>query len=198
MREELQSVYNTVQNQNDETTGIKKKSWDDYKKRTFILPFILVTLSFFISAFGGSATLQTYAVHIFGEMRAPLDKYTATIFLGLAELIGTATCVLAIHFTGKRIINFISIIGTGCCFFFSAIYLYSIEHDILDAHNYTWIPTTLLIGSAFLSHMGIRLLAWILAGEVFPVKVQIFSDSIKKSINFMIKMMKKYFNRLIF
>lgn len=171
VREELQSICNIIQNSIDNVHGVKIKSWEEYKKKTFIMPFILVILSFFISAFGGSATLQTYSVQIFDEMKAPLEKYTATVFLGLAELIGTAVCVSAIHFTGKRIINFASIIGTGICFFSSALYLYLIKHNLLDAHDYTWIPTTCLIGSAFLSHMGIRLLAWILAGEVFPVKV---------------------------
>ncbi|KAF7996392.1 hypothetical protein HCN44_002024 [Aphidius gifuensis] len=182
IREELQSICNIVQN--DNVHGVKLKSWEEYKKRTFIMPFILVILSFFISAFGGSATLQTYSVQIFDEMKAPLDKYTATVFLGLAELIGTAVCVTAIHFTGKRIINFASIIGTGICFFSSALYLYLIRHNLLDAHNYTWIPTTFLIGSAFLSHMGIRLLAWILAGEVFPVKVRAFATGAAASIGY--------------
>lgn len=184
IREELQSICNTVQNSIDNVHGVKTKSWEEFKKRTFIMPFILVTIAFFISAFCGSATLQTYAVQIFDEMKAPLDKYTATVLLGLSSLIGTAICVSAIHFAGKRIINFISIIGTGLCFFSSALYLYLIKNNLLDAHKYSWLPMTLLIGSAFLSHMGIRSLSWILAGEVFPIKVRAFATGTAASIGY--------------
>lgn len=168
--EELKTVYEVSKRS---LNGDEKKEswWKIFGKRTFISPFILVTLAFFVSAFGGAATLQTFAVFIFASMEAPLDKYTATVFLGLAELIGTAVCVVIIHFSGKRIISFISIGGTGLCFLTCAIYDCLNKFEYIDAHIYTWVPTTLLISSAFFSHMGIRLLPWILCGEIFPAKV---------------------------
>ena len=135
------------------------------------MPFALVSVAFFISAFGGSATLQTFAVVIFSDLNAPIDKYTATVILGVAELVGTLLCVLIIHFTGKRKIAFWSIGGTGICFLLATIYGYLIEHKRIDGQAYTWMPTTLMIGAAFLSHVGIRLLPWVLAGEVFPANV---------------------------
>lgn len=149
----------------------KEKIWKSFGKRTFYAPFLVVTCAFFVAAFGGSAALQTFAVVIFARLNAPIEKYTAAVFLGVAELLGTLICVFAIHFTGKRLLNFLSIGGTGLSFCLAAIYGYLNEGHMVDAKNYTWLPTTLMIGAAFLSHTGIRLLPWVLAAEVFPVKV---------------------------
>lgn len=174
VREELMTITTIVQQPADRRTGDGSKMerfWEPYFRRSVTVPFLLVSVAFFVSAFGGSATLQTYAVFIFEKMNAPVEKYTAAVYLGVAELVGTATCVVAIHFTGKRSLNFVSIGGTGLCFFCSATYVYLVRYDLLDSDAYTWLPMTLLIGSAFLSHTGIRILAWILAGEVFPAQV---------------------------
>ncbi|XP_043491640.1 facilitated trehalose transporter Tret1-like isoform X1 [Polistes fuscatus] len=150
----------------------KEKFWKSYKKKTCYAPFILVTIAFFIGAFGGTSILQTFAVVIFEEMSAPIDKYTAAVFLGIAELVGTVICVSTIHFTGKRMLTFFSLVGIGFCLLLAAIYGYLNDNLIIYGENSSWIPMTLLIAAAFLSHTGIRLLPWILAGEVFPVTVR--------------------------
>lgn len=55
-------------------------------------------------------------------MKAPIDKYYATILLGAAELVGAFSCVILVHITGKRPLVFTSLIGTGVCFFAAATY----------------------------------------------------------------------------
>ncbi|XP_067209882.1 facilitated trehalose transporter Tret1 [Linepithema humile] len=172
VRDEFQALCQAVQKPADSTDSDKEKIWQSYTKRTFYLPFILVSAAFFISSFGGTATLQTFAVMIFAKLNAPIDNYTATVFLGVAQLIGTIVCVMSIHFMGKRKLSFLSIIGTGLCFLITAVYNYLNDTDYLNGVKYAWMPTTLMIGAAFASHFGIRLLPWILAGEVFPVKVR--------------------------
>lgn len=163
-----------IQKPTDNTDVDKKKIWRFYTKRTFYLPFILVSSAFFIGNFGGSATLQTFAVMIFAKLNAPIDKYTATVFLGVAQLIGITICVLTIHLLGKRKLTFLSVGGTGLCLLIIATYGYLNDMDYLDGIKYSWIPTTLMIAGAFMSNLGIRTLPWILAGEVFPVQVRAF------------------------
>ncbi|KAI4501298.1 hypothetical protein M0802_003671 [Mischocyttarus mexicanus] len=167
-----------------DATSEKEKLWKSYKKKTCYAPFILVTIAFFIGAFGGTSILQTFAVVIFEEMSAPIDKYTAAVFLGIAELVGTVICVSTIHFTGKRLLTFFSLVGIGLSLLLAAIYGYLNDNQIIYGENYTWIPTTLMIAAAFLSHTGIRLLPWILAGEVFPVKVRSSATGVAGSIGY--------------
>lgn len=59
--------------------------------------------------------LQTYAVSIFQTLEAPIDKYYATLILGLLQIIGCGTCVMLVHYTGKRILTFFSTFSAGIC-----------------------------------------------------------------------------------
>lgn len=43
-------------------------------------------------------------------------------------------------------------------------------HETANPHS--WIPLTLMLASAFLSHCGIRILPWMLVGEIFPSKIR--------------------------
>ncbi|XP_052866654.1 proton myo-inositol cotransporter-like [Anopheles cruzii] len=42
----------------------------------------------------------------------------------------------------------------------------------VNKNRYVWVPLTLLLGSAFLTHIGIRLVPWILIGEMFAPNVR--------------------------
>ena len=127
--------------------------------------------------------LQTYSIVIFSNLKAPIDKYFATTLLGTLEFVGTILCVIFIKLVGKRRLSFFSMTGLGICFMLTAIYTFTIRnlehceignligkcHDDLE-NEYSWMPLTLLLGSAIFSHCGIRLLPLILIGEVFPGK----------------------------
>lgn len=41
-----------------------------------------------------------------------------------------------------------------------------------NENKYLWLPLTLLLGSAFLTHMGIRLIPWMLIGELFAPSIR--------------------------
>lgn len=165
------AIQNSVDSRGAEVIT-EEKSWSHYTKRTFWMPFGLVAFIFTIANFGGMSSLQTYSVYIFTELRAPMNKYTATVLLGAAELIGTLSCVTLIHFTGKRKLGLVSTLSTSLCFAIVALYGQLINLGyIVETEKYDWIPTYTLIGCAYLNHLGIRLLPWVLIGEVFPPKV---------------------------
>lgn len=102
--------------------GTLKHRFRMWRKRTFLAPFLLVSFTFFTGHFSGKTPLQTYAVQIFHTLKAPMNKYHATILLGVAEMISTILGVILIHFTGKRPLVLISTIGTGLCFLGTATY----------------------------------------------------------------------------
>ncbi|XP_044010905.1 facilitated trehalose transporter Tret1-like [Aphidius gifuensis] len=161
-----------------------KKHWKEFTKQTFISPFILVIVCFVIVNFAGSVCIQTYSVEIFKELNTPIGIKIAPVYLILAQLIGTIICVVSIFFTGKRTINFISIAGGGLCSLGISIYIYLVEFNFIHENKYTWLPSLLLIGTAFISHIGIRLLVWIIVGEVFPSKVKSIATSVSVAINY--------------
>lgn len=176
------STHNPSKKQNTCTISSTPScsSWRNYTKRSFLQPYGLVAAGFFFGHFSGMTTLQTYAVSIFTKLGTPFDKYVATLYLGLVELGGALLCVILVHWTGKRPLTFVSTIGNGVCFIVVATYaqFYATEN------SYEWLPVTFLIGSAFLSHIGIRLLPWILIGEVFPPEVRGVASGASGSIGY--------------
>lgn len=158
-----------------------------FAKKDFINPYLLVIFVFFLGHFTGMTTLQTYAVQIFATLKSPINKYYATIILGVAELLGCIVCMIVIPYTGKRLLNFVSISLCSVCYVIVATYAYmiNITHLEIGSSNSThvgeiptsqtpnnWIPLTFLIASAFISHTGIRVLPWILTGEVYSNKTR--------------------------
>ena len=244
VKKEFDELYKNLTEREPNTSHEDEESLlKAFKRRTFILPYFICTLAFFIGHFSGMTTLQTYAVPIFAQLKAPVDKYFATMLLGIVELIGTGLCVMLVRFVGKRKLTFVSLFGCSFCFFSTAIYAIFIDNASGEIHNsnnianvslkiadtinatlnyetstyttnivsetsftkefvsnlqdasmsvnetsstiaslqpneHSWIPLTLLLASALLSHSGIRLLPWMLIGEVFPTKIRGISSGL--------------------
>ncbi|XP_060518481.1 facilitated trehalose transporter Tret1-like isoform X2 [Cylas formicarius] len=166
-----------------------------YTKSSFLWPFALVTLSFFLGHFCGMTTLQTYAVTIFATLKAPIDKYYATIILGVSEALGCIFSSTLVHFMGKRKMNFFSLIGCGVCFGVVGTYAFSIDVRYLQSAKITdpesletnsWMPLTFLVGSAFFSHTGIRILPWMLIGEVYYNDIRATASGFSGAASYML------------
>lgn len=106
------------------------------------------------------------------------------MIVGVAQVIGTVICVFIIHFTGKRKLSFFSVFSTGLALLLISVYGYLIMHGQIDGEKYTWMPTTLMVAAAFFSHIGLKMLPWILAGEVFPPDVRSVATGSAGSIGY--------------
>lgn len=175
----------------------------NYTSRSFLVPFALVCYSFFVGHFSGMTTLQTYAVSIFHMLEAPIDKYYATLILGILQILGTGLCVVLVHYTGKRPLTLFSTAGAAvCCLLVAGYDRYmksyglpvpieaanvttAIEEDLDTMNNpYSWIPMTLMMLLALLTHTGIRLLPWILIGEVFSARTRAGSAGLASAVGY--------------
>lgn len=175
---EIEGEFKELIDQISKASAPQEQNWKLYTKKSFYWPYSLVCFTFFLGHFSGMTTLQTYAVNIFTALQTPINKYRATIFLGTAQVIGCFVSASLIHYVGKRFLNFLSLIGCSICTCVAAYYAYSIGVTSFDSVvetnsvRHAWIPTTFLIGSAFFTHCGIRLLPWMLIGEVFTTETR--------------------------
>lgn len=189
---------------NNKKPAVKKASTIQnlklYVKKQFLWPYFVVSLVFFLSHFNGNTTLQIYAIKIFSTLKTPIDKYYATVLLGIVQFLGCIVCVVFVNILGKRVINFISLLGSGICFIIVATYAYLIDVKYFDdvvknnetgntthasifseetsIQDFRWIPVTFLVASAFLSYVGIKILPWILTGEVYFSEVRATASGI--------------------
>ncbi|XP_049786162.1 facilitated trehalose transporter Tret1-like [Schistocerca cancellata] len=148
----------------------QQPAWRNYLKRTFVRPYLLVSASFAIGHFCGMTTVQTYAVVVFSQLGAPAGRYTATLLLGVAQLLGALTGVCSVHRFGKRPLALLSAAGNGACFVVVAIL--AAHSGPASEDSNTWTPSLILVAASFMSHVGLRMLPWILIGEVYPAEVR--------------------------
>lgn len=119
------AIYNSVMKGSmSAEPKCSSKRFAPFGRRSFWAPYAIIITCFFIGHFSGMTTLQTYAVQIFHTLKAPIDKYYATMLLGICELMGTLLCIILVHYTGKRPLVLASTLGCGLCFFGCATYAY--------------------------------------------------------------------------
>lgn len=106
-------------------------------------------------------------VSLFADLDTPINEYKATLILGIVEFAGAVICVILVHWTGKRMLLITTTAGCAVCLFILATYDYfRLELKNSPITSLTWIPLVFLNLNAFLLHAGIRLLPWVLIGEV--------------------------------
>ncbi|XP_046397281.1 facilitated trehalose transporter Tret1-like [Ischnura elegans] len=154
-----------------------------YLIRTFLKPYMLICTAFFVGHFGGMTTLQTFAVSIFSTVGSPVGRYTSTLVLGIVELLGTVVCAILIHWLGKRPLSIFSTTAAACCFISVATISY-LNGPVNPTEDAPWAPLILLTLSAFFSHTGLRLLPWILIGEVYPPEVRAMASGASGSAGY--------------
>ncbi|KAG8227760.1 hypothetical protein J437_LFUL005765 [Ladona fulva] len=135
-----------------------------YLLRTFVRPYMIICVAFFVGHFGGMTTLQTFAVSIYANVGSPVDGYTAALVLGVMELLGT-------------------LVSCACCFISVGTFSY-IKGPIAPGEEPHWAPIVLLTGGAFFAHVGLRLLPWILIGEVYPPEVRAMASGASGSAGY--------------
>lgn len=87
---------------------------------------------------------------------------------------GGIICLSVIHWTGKRPLVIISTLGSSICFFVVSAYAFIQQYDSELIVNVTWIPLVFLNIATFMTHICIRLLPWMLIGEVTNYKLLSF------------------------
>ncbi|KAJ8950494.1 hypothetical protein NQ318_015238, partial [Aromia moschata] len=174
-----------------------------FSRKSFTWPFSVVALAFFLGHFNGNTTLQVYSIKIFSVLNTPINEYYATILLGTVQIVGSIMCASFVNILGKRIINFISLLGSGLCFIIVAAYAFVSHVEYFDDTNngttngttqnslhayvyeeYRWVPTTFLVLSAFLTYFGIKILPWILTGEVYYNEIRATASGLSGCVGY--------------
>lgn len=122
-------------------------------------------------------------VQIFETLGSPINGYMSTLILGMAQLSGGVLGLTLIHWTGKRPLALISTLGSSLCFFVVAGYAYVKQLYVVETLSVSWIPLMFLNTAAFMTHVCIRLLPWMLIGEVGIVFIMKIRENNSDIIN---------------
>ncbi|KAF5289439.1 hypothetical protein FQR65_LT11812 [Abscondita terminalis] len=179
VEEEFQIILESCKRDSSHDTehvNYRSSGLQNYTKKSFLMPLCLVLFIFMLANFTGLCTVQTYAINIFATLRAPMDEYYLTVILGVTEVIACIISLFFVRYFGKRVMGCTSLLGVAICNIIIGVYAYVIDvkylnfaKDISNEHvnNYAWLPSFFLISMAFIGHTGIKVLPWILVGEIF-------------------------------
>lgn len=109
---------------------------------------------------------------IFQAIDAPIDSHLATSMFDGMRIVGAVVCILTVHYTGKRKLMFISLIGAGLLYLTIAMILLLKKENSYASYLYTtnWVVTITLILSTFLTSAGIDKVVFMFNAELFPTK----------------------------
>ncbi|XP_050423740.1 facilitated trehalose transporter Tret1-like [Adelges cooleyi] len=167
-------VNNLVTFSENNTKLSAKKKLKMICQASTVKPFLILTTYFILSQYSGLNVVTFYAVDIIKDSGSTLDKYVATILLGVIRLLFTVIgCMLMWRF-GRKTLSYVSSIGCGLSMVCFGGYM--VQHDIWKSQGITpratWVPVMNLSTFYAASTIGYLIVPWVMIGEVYPNQVR--------------------------
>ena len=104
---------------------------------------------------------------LFQSAGSDLEPSTATIIVGVIQVVSTFISTLVVDRLGRRILLLISDCVMAICTLLLGIYFYLLnEHD--DVSNLGWLPLTSVCVFIVVFSLGYGPIPWMMVGELFP------------------------------
>lgn len=127
---------------------------------SFLKPFIVMNIFFFIQQFSGVNAVIFYSVSILSNVTSNVNEYLSTFIIDIVRLIMSGLACVLLKNVSRRALALLSATGTALSLFvlaFSSKYL---------PPQYSWVSLlSIIIYTCFIS-IGIVPLPWIMIGEV--------------------------------
>ena len=143
-------------------------------KPNAVRPFALLSLYFLIYQWSGTNVITFYAVEIFKDSGATLNKYLAAVILGVVRLASTIVACILCRRCGRRPLTMISSVGCGLSMMGLGGYMWlkdywTLNHSPIVA---TWFPVMCIFSYTITCTLGFLVIPWVMIGEVYPVQVR--------------------------
>ncbi|KOC68688.1 Facilitated trehalose transporter Tret1, partial [Habropoda laboriosa] len=143
-------------------------------KPNALKPFTLLFLYFLIYQWSGTNVITFYAVEIFQDSGATLNKYLAAVILGVVRLASTIAACILCRRCGRRPLTMVSSIGCGISMVGLGGYMWLKEYWTVSNLPIvaTWFPVFCIFAYTITCTLGFLVIPWIMIGEVYPVQVR--------------------------
>lgn len=143
-------------------------------KPNAVKPFLILMLYFLIYQWTGTNAVTFYTAQIFQDSGTTINKYVATVMIGVVRLICTILACILCRRCGRRPMTMISSVGCGISMLgfgaYEWIKVYWTTNDI--PISWTWFPLLCLILYTIACTLGFLVIPWIMIGEIYPVQVR--------------------------
>ncbi|XP_017875465.1 facilitated trehalose transporter Tret1 [Ceratina calcarata] len=143
-------------------------------KPNALKPFTLLFLYFLIYQWSGTNVITFYAVEIFHDSGATLDKYLAAVILGVVRLASTIVACILCRICGRRPLTMVSSIGCGLSMLGLGGYMWLKTYWTANSLPIiaTWFPVFCIFAYTITCTLGFLVIPWVMIGEVYPVQVR--------------------------
>lgn len=143
-------------------------------KPNALKPYTLLFLYFLIYQCSGTNVLTFYAVEIFKDSGASLNKYLAAVILGVVRLASTIVACILCRKCGRRPLTMVSSIGCGVSMVGLGGYMWLKDHWVTNNIPLvaTWFPVLCIFAYTITCTLGFLVVPWVMIGEVYPVQVR--------------------------
>ncbi|XP_044727454.1 facilitated trehalose transporter Tret1-like [Chrysoperla carnea] len=144
------------------------------KKPSTMKPFFILTFYFLMYQFSGVNIITFYAVEIFQKSGVSINKYLATIILGVTRVIFTIVGCISLRKYGRRPLTFISCIGCGLTMLGLGTYMFFLDKwtSTNTEPILTWIPLACILLFTTTCTVGFLVVPWVMIGEVYPQEIR--------------------------
>ncbi|XP_074597054.1 facilitated trehalose transporter Tret1-like [Brevipalpus obovatus] len=155
-----------------------------FKKRDVLLPSILCLMLFFFQEFSGSNAILLYTVDIFHAAGSAIDGHTATIIVGLIQVVATFLACIFTDRLGRRILLMISGGAMSISMALLAVHHhFSVVEGQSFVNKFGWLPLVSICTFISAYSMGFGPLPWLVTSEILPPQVRGISSGFAQSVN---------------
>lgn len=171
---ELQELIDFTKRTNSNQKPSAKETFRAVIHPSAIKPFAILSLYFLVYQFSGVNPVTFYAVEIFQDSGTSMNKYVATVLLGLIRLGFTIVSCIMMRRCGRRPLTFISSVLCGLSMLSLGTYMYQgiqWKAEGVPAPA-TWFPVAAIFLFIAASTIGYLVVPWVMIGELYPSKVR--------------------------
>ncbi|XP_069693151.1 facilitated trehalose transporter Tret1-like [Periplaneta americana] len=126
-----------------------------------------------------------YSGKIFEASGSSMSPTTASIVIGIVQVLATYVSSLLIDRAGRRILLLISSSVMGLCLSILALYFY-LQVQEYDVRSISWLPLGSVSIFIIVFSVGFGPIPWIMFGELFPNNVKGVASAITASFNWIL------------
>ena len=154
-------------------TGLREKC-SALLKPNAVKPFLILLLYFLIYQWTGTNAVTFYTADIFRDSGTTINKFLATVIIGIVRLLSTILACILCRQCGRRTLTMVSSVGCGISMLAFGIYewikVYWSDNNM--PISWTWFPLFCLIFYTIACTLGFLVIPWVMIGELYPIQVR--------------------------
>lgn len=188
----------TIQRDNDDNKAQRSSFGTVITRRSTIMGIIIAFGLMLFQQLSGINAVIFYTTNIFEAADTGISSATATIIVGVIQVIATFVSSLVVDRLGRKLLLLQSALIMGLCLVSLGTYFYLNEQTDVDVSSLGFIPILSLCIFIVSFSLGFGPVPWLMAGEIFAADVKSYLVPVAGTTNWTLAFfITKFFGNLV-